>query len=832
MRKHQQRQILDLLETIREAQSAGLYADCQDGAIVVGEFIDSVANEGTRTVALLEEYCDLLFQAHSGDIGERGLNKHFVQVENSVKSELKPDRIEVVFLSYKASMSDSIESIYLAAKEDPACDAYWIPVPYYDRKPDGSFGEMQFEGADCYGENIKCTAWREYDIEERHPDAVFTFNPYDTGNYVTSIHPDYYCERLRGLTDLLVYVPYFVVNCDVPAHFVTIAGCMYAHRVIVQSASVRDSYIRVFKEAYGYKYGNPKDKFAALGSPKFDKVINTKRGDCGVPDEWRELIGEKKVIFYNTVVSAILKDGEQYLKKIRYVLETFRSRDNVALWWRPHPLTEATVASMRPELLEEYTRIVKWYRHESWGIYDDTPDMHRAIAWSDAYYGDESSLISMYFVAGKPVMIANPEILLHGVNFEPTCLYVSEDSIWFCVRRFNALFRMSRTDWVLEFACSFPYEDDYTELHNSSLYRSPAENDGILYFPPFLAKEIAAYSLKDGSFEKIKYEKRTDDGRDFLGAAVYKDFVFFTPYSYPAIVRLNTKTNEISYFSDWIEPLDLIAGEKLEAFFAQPLIVDNIIYLAAVRTNAVVEFNMECCTYAVFEVGKKGYSYNGIIYDGKYLWLSTRAGTTTPVIKWNPRDGAVKEFNEIYADENDKSFRIVYNKDYIRLLPNYAQHAYKIDMHTDAISIAEEFEPSMQEDDTGQIAAKYQSTEAYGEFAYAFDRQSGKLIEYNCMTETRREETITYSPEITAKLETILAKSFLKDANETGKEDDYYYHESGHIGLNGYIEYVSGAFESCDSGINICRMESARAANANATGTAGIMIYEYMKEES
>jgi hypothetical protein len=48
-----------------------------------------------------------------------------------VKTELKPNQIEVAFLSYKASMSDCIETIYLAAKADPMCDAYWIPIPYY-----------------------------------------------------------------------------------------------------------------------------------------------------------------------------------------------------------------------------------------------------------------------------------------------------------------------------------------------------------------------------------------------------------------------------------------------------------------------------------------------------------------------------------------------------------------------------------------------------------------------------------------------------------------------------------------------------------------------------
>ncbi len=40
MRKLHQRQLLELLETIREAQKLDLYADCQEGTQAMIEFID------------------------------------------------------------------------------------------------------------------------------------------------------------------------------------------------------------------------------------------------------------------------------------------------------------------------------------------------------------------------------------------------------------------------------------------------------------------------------------------------------------------------------------------------------------------------------------------------------------------------------------------------------------------------------------------------------------------------------------------------------------------------------------------------------------------------
>ena len=51
------------------------------------------------------------------------------------------------------------------------------------------------------------------------------------------------------------------------------------------------------------------------------------------------------------------------------------------------------------------------YKQAGWGIYDDTPELHRAIAYSDCYYGDGSSVVSLYKVTGKPVMIEDFELV-------------------------------------------------------------------------------------------------------------------------------------------------------------------------------------------------------------------------------------------------------------------------------------------------------------------------------------------------------------------------------------------------------------------------------------
>ena len=153
------------------------------------------------------------------------------------------------------------------------------------------------------------------------------------------------------------------------------------------------------------------------GSPKFDKLLRMAKEEQDIPDEWKKIItkpdgSRKKIVFYNTSVVAILNQEQKMVDKIKDTLDVFKEcKDDVALLWRPHPLIIATLDSMVPEVAQQYRDIVETYKKEGWGIYDDTPDMDRAIIISDAYYGDASSIVQLYEKLEKPIMIQNVDVL-------------------------------------------------------------------------------------------------------------------------------------------------------------------------------------------------------------------------------------------------------------------------------------------------------------------------------------------------------------------------------------------------------------------------------------
>lgn len=430
------KQLYNMIDTMLNANSAyiamlgnnqyqeimTLSEQLQQAAVQIGTLIEKNWENHEEAVQILEQYCEHLYEITQFQGMEESmiiecvhqLAENLVQVSRIVKEQLD-DRLEILFCPYKAAMWDSLESVYLSAMENKECDAKVMPIPYYDKNPDGSFGTLHYE-QELFDHSLRLVSYTEYLLDEHYPDVIFIHNPYDAANTITSIAPQFYASNLRMYTDKLIYIPYFVhVDEYVHSHFCALPGIIYADYIVLQSEKVRQQYITYYKQAFAElgkeQYAsNAEQKFVALGSPKFDHVKSYDLTDIGVPEEWKKLIliGSKKktVVLYNTHINNLMSEYvEDFLKKIQRVLDVFQQRKDVVLLWRPHPLSIATLEAKNPAYLQQYCDIVEKYRIAGWGIYDDSADMERAVTLSDAYYGDNSSLIALFHNQEKPVMI-------------------------------------------------------------------------------------------------------------------------------------------------------------------------------------------------------------------------------------------------------------------------------------------------------------------------------------------------------------------------------------------------------------------------------------------
>lgn len=654
MRKVQQQEALEFVASLHQAHeeirvalhqkeygfAQNMLGECQEFATVLGENIERTEGEGHITVTHVENYCETLFHVYE-KIGReqvnenkiyKALRKQLLAVENSVKNDICIKK-EVVFLPYKAAMWDSLESVYFAAKEDPGCDAYCVPIPYYDLNPDHSFGKLHYEGGE-YPEDIEITDWQKYNFEERKPDVIYIHNPYDGCNLVTSVHPRFYALNLKKYTDNLVYIPYYSTSGGMCEAQSLCPAYLYADYIVIQSPKFRAYFDRNL----------PDRKFLPLGSPKFDRVVNKCKNPPMPPEEWTgKMTGKdglhRRVFFYNTSINGMLADTENFLKKMKYVFTCFEGREDVCLLWRPHPLLEATFDSMRPQYRRDYDALKTFFLEKELGILDTTPDISASVALSDAYIGDAgTSVTSLFGVAGKPIFILNNKIL--ESPGEDGWREVAKAKFWFqeqdrfAIIQENKLYASAPGQYDYHYCC------DLTERSRRGDYSAVLETGGKKYACPGDMQDILVIGDR-GVEKKIELKKEQVSGRSFSGAWKYERFLLLLPLHYPALIRCDTKTGRCTCFE---EHMDVFVKDKDgRTIRGGAYIQQGILYLSSPTDNRIWTLDIENGKTQVFELPIQSQcGCNELVGYRGALWLLPYTGKV--IVRWNPQTGEVREY--------------------------------------------------------------------------------------------------------------------------------------------------------------------------------------------
>ena len=384
-------------EPIQQEDRIAYLTSMQDAVICIGTKVEKVVPECEAFVGQLSMLAEYFYQLSLNAEIDRTVWKDAKVLCDDIKEEMKcilPEQYEILFLPYKISMWDSLESIYMTAVQSRDCTVRVMPVPYYHVNEDRTELEMTYEG-EKFAKQILITDYRQYSVEDHMPDVIFIHNPYDDTNRVTSLQEKYFSRELKKYTDHLIYVPYKVCSGDVKDIYCMTPGVNNAWRVFVQSERVRNTYI---------KYQNP-EKIVVAGSPKIDAVIQNEKYPPEIPKEWEKVLCGKKVFLLNTHLNPLINDGEKAIAEIRHLIKIFSERHQAAILWRPHPLSIETIKSMNPEILETYRELVQEFQKLTNGIYDETSDPHLAIAVADGYIGDGSSMVTMFGITGKPIYI-------------------------------------------------------------------------------------------------------------------------------------------------------------------------------------------------------------------------------------------------------------------------------------------------------------------------------------------------------------------------------------------------------------------------------------------
>lgn len=679
---------------------------------------------------------------HEDDLVDVG---YFLQ-GMEVPSADRKEKIKIVFLPYNASMWDSLESIWMAAKDDPDCEAYVVPIPYYDKNGKGELTEYHYEG-DKFPEYVPITDYRQFDLAVEKPDVIYIHNPYDNGNHVTSIDPAYYSDELKKYTNTLVYVPYYATTGGMSVGQSLCRAYLNADYIIVQAEKHKGYFDKRIS----------RDKILALGSPKFDRVVSLCKNPPGMPTEWKNQAEGKRVIFYNTSLHGMLDNTGAFFDKMEYVFSCFEGRDDVCLLWRPHPLFETTIDSVRPEYRERYQELKAYFIERKLGIYDTTSDIEKTIALCDAYIGDAgTSVTSLFGIAGKPIFILN-----NGIHNAPgeedwlheaiTLFYPQGQDAW-KIAQGNKLYHAENEDYQYAYYC------DLSEYSAGGYYRYAILRDDGVYVFPMNAQDIL-YIDWEKKIHKIVLERKNEHAASFAQVHICGDYVFLIPCRYPYIVRFHMRTREVDYIDGCQEFVASLNGNEIRV--GGSAMWNGYLLVASPIDKRVIAIDVDTLELQVLSVDAKHYrGACAIGIDEDEVWLLPYTGTN--VIRWNPLSGDTREYNcrvdgftcNRRPQGNacmEKAFgSLVATGNYVVLAPLWGNRFVKIDKHTGTVST---FETDMNLDylpDNGYAPSGGQGCflrKKDSHTAVFYHEMNRKLYELNLKTGSSQAVNIAFSKE-------------------------------------------------------------------------------------
>lgn len=374
-----------------------IFSMCQQSIDVVGEFIQVNFTDCNVLLDVLEDICKKIFFAAKKTYIDSVLLNDIINDVKSVSDEIEKydtDKAIVLFLPYKASMWDCFHSIYEESIRDERCETYVMPIPYYEKE--GLNREFKYE-CELFDNTLNLLNYSEVDLEQMMPDIIYFHNPYDEKNLVTEVDSKFFSKNLKNYTDMLVYVPYYISGIfKSEAKMIEkllLPGVFNADVVICQAM--------IQKEIYS-KNKIDSEKYIVCGNPKFDELINySKHHSLEQKKNKFGISGDKKVVLVNTSISYFL-NKETWFELYSELFENVSSLD-VNVIWRPHPLLEATIKNMRPELYKKYKKFYEFIDSIDNVIIDNSSSPLDAMFIADALISDYSSLLFQFYVTGKPL---------------------------------------------------------------------------------------------------------------------------------------------------------------------------------------------------------------------------------------------------------------------------------------------------------------------------------------------------------------------------------------------------------------------------------------------
>ena len=296
----------------------------------------------------------------------------------------------IVFLPYKRSMWDCMESVYEECIAS-GIDAHCVPIPFYRMKQHKEIDLEDYELSyfDSYAERTEILDTLKIDY------AVIHYQ-YNGNNNVTRMLPEFYTEAIKERYHCeVIFIPYGIPFGGLSnKHHRIQPGIINCDYLFLNSEEEVKEFLSDWSEI-GVKFDG---HVWGYGSPKIDAVLKAKPN---IPERWLKEIDGRPVTLVTNSLGPYLARPFERINRYREII--YAELDSChAVIFRPHPLLDSTIKSMRPDTMAYFDNFLIDLSLEEHVIIDHYEYLEETIAISDKLFSDPSSIVEMWKATGKP----------------------------------------------------------------------------------------------------------------------------------------------------------------------------------------------------------------------------------------------------------------------------------------------------------------------------------------------------------------------------------------------------------------------------------------------
>lgn len=278
--------------------------------------------------------------------------------------------------------------------------------------------------------------------------------------------------------------------------------------------------------------------------------------------------------------------------------------------------------------------------------------------------------------------------------FRPVAMNMAEEDgkIWMALLNRNGICEVDMATWKARILKIFEGEP----LSKEFLYCYAEKVGKYLVFSPGVAEKIAVYDLECDSLLYLplktlerKYKESQKEAK-FWNIISHKFDVYLLGYSYPAIVKIDMNSMELTYITDWVEEVE----ESIEVddncgYFSDGHVLNKdkaLIPVGCMKAVLELDLRTDQTKLRKLDVSMKGIGGLASV-DGENIWLIGRKSATNHIVHWNQKNNTIKEIllTEIDGELFEPFHTPICTDSKVLLLPCSASCIYEIEVRTEKI---------------------------------------------------------------------------------------------------------------------------------------------------